>query len=93
METTLYTRLTTLLPFQDVTLPDSLQIHPRDIDFFFPPFHWLEEKCPETSSQEPWIFFSFRTTGNLVYYISATYSVSNLYNSVSTSFTTKTISL
>ena len=22
-----------------------------------PPFHWLEEKCPKTSSQEPWIFF------------------------------------
>ena len=21
-----------------------------------PPFHWLEEKCPKTSSQEPWIF-------------------------------------
>jgi hypothetical protein len=24
-----------------------------------PPFHWLEEKCPETSSQEPWMFFFF----------------------------------
>ena len=24
-----------------------------------PPFHWREEKCPETSSREPWNFFFF----------------------------------
>ncbi len=31
------------------------------------PFHWCEEKCPETSCQKPWIFLLFLMTWILVY--------------------------